>query len=343
MYEKKKTRWLRRGAALVMALWLTASLWVSTAAAEEQTRYLVPVGRAVGVKLFSDGVLVVSVVELEDGGAPARDAGVRVGDFLMKLNDQPLSSTERVQELLTENGGQDAVLTVQRNGRTMTLRCEPVPCTDGSYRIGAWIRDSMAGVGTLTYYDPASGSYGALGHGITDVDTRQLMTLSGGSIMDTGIKAVRRGEKGKAGELKGDFSTMHDVGTLTANTAGGIFGRVEEAESVIPSREALPVATRGEVHTGPVTILSTVSGTEVRAYDAEILRIFSGSRDTRDLLLRVTDPALLEATGGIVQGMSGSPILQDGRFVGAVTHVLLNDPTQGYGILMETMLSMTEV
>jgi len=194
----------------------------------------------------------------------------------------------------------------------------------------------MAGVGTLTFYDPDTGAYGALGHGITDTDTAQLMPLSSGSIMETSVKAVKKGEKGEPGQLKGDFTAQHDVGTVSANTTGGIFGTVAEGDFV--SGTALPVAQRSQVTTGPATILSTVSGDDTRAYQVEIVRLCPMNRDGRDLLLRVTDPQLLETTGGIVQGMSGSPIIQNGRFVGAVTHVLVNDPSQGYGILLEHML-----
>ena len=195
----------------------------------------------------------------------------------------------------------------------------------------------MAGIGTMTYYDPESGSFGALGHGITDVDTAQLMSLGSGSIMETTVKAVKKGEKGEPGELKGDFSVQRDVGTVTVNSDGGIFGTVSDAD--FPARsQAVPVAGAEEVKPGSAVILSTVSGEEIREYQVEIVKVFRDADSTRNLLLRITDPELLQATGGIVQGMSGSPILQNGKLVGAVTHVMINDPTQGYGIFAENML-----
>ena len=216
------------------------------------------------------------------------------------------------------------------------MQAEPVLCGDGVWRLGAWIRDSMAGIGTMTYYDPASGTYGALGHGITDVDTALLMPLYAGSITEATVKAVKRGERGSPGELKGDFSGSRDLGTVASNTEGGIFGSMEPC--ALTAGEPVPVAQADEVKTGPATILSNISGDETQEYAVEIVKIYPQSQATRNLLIRVTDSALLEKTGGIVQGMSGSPILQNGRLVGAVTHVLLNDPTEGYGILMENML-----
>ena len=197
----------------------------------------------------------------------------------------------------------------------------------------------MAGIGTLTYYDPITGSYGALGHGITDVDTAKLMPLASGSIMETTVKAVKKGAKGDPGELKGDFSVQHDVGTVCINSDGGIFGTVADPD-FLQMGTPVPVATARQVKSGPATILATISDDDTAEYTVEIVRVFPGNQSTRNLLLRVTDQRLLDATGGIVQGMSGSPILQNGRIVGAVTHVLLNDPTQGYGILMENMLAM---
>ena len=291
---------------------------------------MIPLGKAVGIKLFSDGALVVS---LEGSDT------LKVGDLLLKVNDTRVESTEQLQSLLQQNGSMPVSLQVRRGERLITFTDTPQCGSDGVYRLGVWIRDSMAGIGTLTYYDPQTASYGALGHGITDVDTAQLMTLCSGSIMETTVKAVKKGQRGDPGELRGDFTVQRDVGTLTANTNGGIFGKVADA-GFIDATQALPVAQAREVKCGPATILSTVSGHETREYQVEILRLYGSGHDTRNLLLKVTDPQLLEATGGIVQGMSGSPILQNGKFVGAVTHVLIDDPSRGYGILMENMLTM---
>lgn len=327
MYGTQTTRGIRRTAATVLSVLLALALCCPAAWAEE--RQLIPVGKAVGIKLFADGVLVVST----DESSPA---ALQEGDLLLRCNGEKITSTEHLQALLQQNGGQELTLSLRRGGKNLNASVTPTQWEDGTWRLGVWTRDSMAGVGTLTYYDPLTGEYGALGHGITDTDTAQLMSLSSGSIMETTVKAVKKGQKGEPGELKGDFSVQRDVGSVSANTGSGIFGTVADGSFI--SGTPLPVAQRSEVSTGPATILCTISGDETQEYSVEILRLCPGNQDGRDLLLQVTDERLLETTGGIVQGMSGSPILQNGKLVGAVTHVLINDPSQGYGILMEHML-----
>lgn len=325
LYETRS----KRIVSLIFALALILSLSLTPAWADEE-RTLIPVGKAVGIKLFADGALVVGIEGSET---------LQTGDFLLRLNGEKVTSTEQLQALLQCCGEAPLTLEVRRGSKLLTLQSQARRGEDGVYRLGAWVRDSMAGIGTLTFYDPLTAQYGALGHGITDVDTAQLMSLQGGSIMETTVKAVKKGEKGDPGELKGDFSVQRDVGTLCANTCGGIFGTVADPDFIDASR-ALPVADADQVKCGRATILSTVNGDQTQEYTVEILRLYGAGSDTKNLLLQVTDPRLLSATGGIVQGMSGSPILQDGRLVGAVTHVLVNDPTRGYGIFMENMLSM---
>ena len=336
---------LRGGAALLLALLLCGAMpfdWANVTAraagSETSARMLVPVGHTVGIKLFSRGVLVV---KLPDGQTPARECGLQTGDVIVKCGGISVQSTEQFQQLLQERRSAATDLQVSRNGRQLELCVSPEKNEQGTYSIGAWIRDSMAGIGTVTYYDPATGAFGALGHGIADVDTAQLMPFSSGSILPSTVKAVKKGEAGGAGELRGDFDLSGDLGTLYANTQSGVFGHLEADASCWDVGEALPVAKADEVVPGKATILSNVEGDEICAYDIEILSAGT-SADGRDMVLRVTDPDLIAATGGIVQGMSGSPILQNGKFVGAVTHVLLNDPTKGYGIFLETMLKAAE-
>ena len=321
-------RLLRFGTACLAAL-LACSASVAMAA-EVTPRMLVPVGHTVGIKLFSKGVVVV---KLSDGGTPARTCGLRTGDVIIQCGGSTVTSSEQFQSLLQTCGG-TAELEVRRNGNSVTLSVEPERNDQGVYCIGAWIRDSMAGIGTMTYYDPASATFGALGHGITDVDTAQLMPFSNGSILPSTVKAVKKGEAGSAGELRGDFDLTGDLGDLYANTASGVFGTLD-GDYAPAQAQAVPT---GEPETGAAVIRSNIRWDEVREYTVEILKTVPNSRDGRDMVLSVTDPELIEATGGIVQGMSGSPILQNGKLVGAVTHVLLNDPTKGYGISIETML-----
>ena len=334
MYEfsQKAAAVLRCAAALCLAALLCGE--ARAGAADVTGRMLVPVGHTVGIKLFSKGILVVKIPE---GGSPARSCGLKTGDVILECGGVTVTSTEQFQSLLQKSPEEKTELEVSRNGESVTLRVEPEANEKGVYCIGAWVRDSMAGIGTMTYYDPKSGEFGALGHGITDVDTALLMPFSNGSILPSTVKAVRRGEAGSAGELRGDFNLTENLGELTANTACGVFGVMESGEYV--DGAALPV---GEARIGAAVIRSNVEGDETREYAIEILKVTADSPDGRDLVLSVTDPELIAKTGGIVQGMSGSPILQNGRIVGAVTHVLINDPTRGYGIFIENMLEAAE-
>ena len=334
MYETRHIPASRRLSAWLLAAIFSLSLCVQQAWASPSERTVIPLGKAVGIKLFSDGVLVVGLAE---GSSPARSCGLREGDVITALDGEHVDSTEQVQSLLSDAAGEEMTLTVRRGAARVSLTAAARQSADGTWQLGAWIRDSMAGIGTLTYYDPATGQYGALGHGITDVDTAQLMPLASGSIMETTVKAVKKGVKGDPGELKGDFSVQRDVGTVTVNSDGGIFGTVADPD-FLAGGTPVPVAAARQISTGPATILSTVSGSDTAEYTVEIIRLYGAEEPTRNMLLRITDPRLLSATGGIVQGMSGSPILQNGRIVGAVTHVLLNDPTRGYGIFIENML-----
>ena len=340
MHETQARQGVRRGAAVLLAMVLALSLgWQRTWADEE--RQLIPVGKAVGIKLFADGVLVVSVSPVqgtEETRSPAKECGLKEGDILLTFNGEKIRSTEHLQAMLAENGETAAELTVQRDGKTLEVTASPVVCEDGGIRLGAWIRDSMAGIGTVTYYDPATGAFGALGHGITDGDTMALMPFGSGSILPSTVKAVKKGSSGSAGELRGNFDLSGDLGPLCANTDCGIFGTLP-ADCTLVAGEALPV---GDAVEGPATIRANVSGDEVREYAVEILKRLPNASDGREMVISVTDPDLIAATGGIVQGMSGSPIIQNGKLVGAVTHVLLSDATKGYGISMETMLNAGE-
>lgn len=306
------------------------------AAALEADR-LVPVGHTIGIKLFAEGVIVIGLAEVEGAAGPSKpgaDCGLQVGDVIEEANGQQVENSEQFAALLQCGG--TVHLSVSREGRELTLAAEPVRGEDGVYRLGAWIRDSMAGIGTVTFYDPSTGTFGALGHGITDTDTGLLMPLGDGAVMDATVKAVKQGSAGEPGELRGRFDLTRDMGQLYANTDRGVFGVMESCD--FTEGEAVPVARPGEVHTGRAAILANVSGDGVEEYSIQISRILDASQ-VQNLLIQVTDQRLIDQTGGIVQGMSGSPILQDGKLVGAVTHVMVNEPTKGYGILIENMLA----
>ena len=309
-----------------------------------EIRKVVPVGRAVGIKLFSDGVLVVGFSQIPAAGgnvAPARECGLKEGDIITHINASEVDTIEEVQAQISAVGGEEMSIRAIRDGKQVQMTAQAVKCaTDGNYKLGAWLRDSMAGIGTVTWYDPGTGAFGALGHGINDVDTAQLMPMESGGVLSASVDGVKKGKRGEPGELHGTFALERDIGALTANTSSGIFGTLSEADLI--QMAPVEVATAEQVKPGKAVIYSNISGNEVREYEVEITKLYPNADDGRDMMLKVTDPALLSATGGIVQGMSGSPILQDGRLVGAVTHVLVGDPTQGYGILAQRMLKVAE-
>ena len=300
---------------------------------------VIPIGKAVGIKLFSDGVLVVGLAPVETTGGscyPGRDCGLKEGDVITHINGEEVDAIEQVQAVVAQQ--RDTPLTIQavRGQKQLQLTASAAENRQGDYQLGVWLRDSMAGIGTLTFYDPDSGIFAALGHGINDVDTAMLMPLESGSIMPASVSEVKKGTSGDPGELHGQFDLTRDLGTLYANTNLGIFGQMP-LENLDTDQKPVPVASRDEVEVGPATILSNIRGDEVEEFTIEITKVYAPGDGTRNLMLEVTDPRLLEATGGIVQGMSGSPILQNGRLVGAVTHVLINDAARGYGILAENM------
>ncbi len=313
---------------------------------DQAPKALVPVGHTVGIKLFSDGVLVVGLSQVDTpvgAAAPAKTCGLKEGDIITHINSQEVDTIEEVQTILNDISGQEMSIRCLRGEDEVQLTTQAVRCSaDGSYKLGAWIRDSMAGIGTVTFVDPQTGLFGALGHPVSDVDTQRLMPLSSGAILHSSVTGVQKGQMGQPGQLRGAFDLGHDMGQLYANTQQGIFGTLSATQD-LPMTAAVPVARREEVHVGDITIRSNIQGEEVKEYQAEIVRVYpENDGDTRNFLIKVTDPELLEKTGGIVQGMSGSPILQDGKLIGAVTHVLVNDPTSGYGIFVENMLKAAD-
>ena len=330
-----------KGARLLAAFLLSGALCVyALPPARAAARYLVPVGHTVGIKLFADGVMVVGLGEVDHSGgtsSPGAECGLRVGAVIDRANGTEVASSTQFADLLQCGGTVE--LDVVRDGETLSLEAEPVLGTDGTWRLGAWIRDSIAGIGTVTYYDPETGAFGALGHAVADSDTGLIVPLDRGAVMGASVKAVKKGTRGEAGELKGSFDLTRDLGTLETNTASGVFGTLQPCG--LWAGEALPVAEAGEVRPGRAVIRANVSGDTVEEYTIEILRVLEPDAG-QNMLIRVTDPRLIDLTGGIVQGMSGSPVIQNGRIVGAVTHVLINDPTRGYGIFIENMLEAAE-
>lgn len=302
-----------------------------------EERTLIPGGQAVGVALKTRGVLVVSDA--------AKGRALRAGDVILSADGKNVESTKALSEQVGTAQTDTVRLEVLRGGQTITVdaQAEPDP-SDGRRKLGVWVRDSTAGVGTLTYIDPANQAYGALGHAIVDADTGRLLAAREGAILHASIVGVTKGQSGKAGELKGNFlKAGEQIGSLMENCEYGIYGVLDDMPENLLYPQGLRAGARSAVHTGTASIIATVDADGPQEYGVEIVRCFAQSEPSqKGMILRVTDERLLEKTGGIVQGMSGSPILQDGRIIGAVTHVYLSDATQGYGMYIEWMLEKSD-
>ena len=301
---------------------------------------LIPLGRTTGMKFFTDGAAVISFNEI-DGRCPAKEAGLSIGDVILSVNGKDVLTNEELSKNVNNSQG-CAVLDVLRDGEQISITVEPVISDEGKAYIGAYVRDSMAGIGTITFVDPETGRFGALGHGVADIDTEILMQVDRGSLMPSSVIGVNKGEKGTAGELKGDYQVNVSQGIIEKNTDSGVYGVITD-KSMYEGKKTYEIASKDEIKKGKAQIISNVNGTETESYDIEIIKLYETTDgDLRDMMIKVTDERLIEKTGGIVQGMSGSPIIQDGKLIGAVTHVLVNDPTRGYGIFIENMMDAAE-
>jgi stage IV sporulation protein B len=309
---------------------------------ESARRMVVPGGTPFGIKMHTHGVLVVGMSDIQTGSKthnPARDAGLKMGDIIVRIDGLTGNRNDDIARFVSQSNGGEILVTAIRDAMEMDFYLTPAQSDyDKGYKVGVWVRDSSAGIGTMTYYDPEDLSFGGLGHAVCDIDTGKLMPLFSGEIVDVNISGVNAGMSGRPGELRGAFLSESSIGRLSLNTECGIFGVLH---GVPYSAKPVPMAFRSEIAPGPAKILVTVSGNKPREFDVAIERVNHGeSSPNKNMVLRVTDPELLETCGGIVQGMSGSPILQEGRLVGAVTHVFVNDPTRGYGIFAENMDKM---
>ena len=302
-------------------------------------KMVVPCGYPFGIKMFTEGVVVVGLTDVEQNGIfvnPAQQAGIRVGDVITQLDGQPMQLNEDVAAVMSASGGRAIDYVLNRKGETIRGTIQPVLADNGEYKAGIWVRDSSAGIGTMTYYDPATMTFAGLGHAVCDVDTGEVLPLGKGEIVDVSITGVNKGIAGEPGSLKGSFEGSRLTGFMAINCDTGVYGKLRTLP--VTTNSAVPIALKQEVREGPAQIYTTVEGKTPQCYDIVIEKInLTSSSKTKSMVIRVTDPELLEKTGGIVQGMSGSPILQDGKLAGAVTHVFVNDLTRGYGIFAENM------
>lgn len=297
---------------------------------------VIPLGEAFGIKLFTDGVIVASLSDIYTTGGiccPAAEAGLRAGDYLIEADGMTIGSNSDLAAYIGQSQGQSVTFRVRRGEKEFETTVTPV-FGEGAFRTGMWVRDSAAGVGTLTFYDPNTGMFAGLGHGICDADAGSVMTLKTGEPAAITLCGIVKGQRGEPGQLRGYFSSDESMGRLLANNETGVYGTLDSPKEGTP----MDVLSRDEVKPGPVEILASIDGSGPRLYSAEIKKVNPADQPTKNLVISVTDKRLLESTGGIVQGMSGAPILQGGKLCGAVTHVFMDDPTMGYGIFAETML-----
>lgn len=303
-----------------------------------ERKYVVVSGEIFGLRLFTNGVLVVSTdeVESENGKVnPAENAGIKVGDVLISINGEKITSCLQVSDIFASNAAKTMEIEYQRNETLYKTSYNlAYSKSQGKYIAGLWIRDSAAGIGTMTFYDSETGVYGGLGHGVCDVDTGSILPLYNGDIVKAKISGCYKGKSGEAGELCGTFIGGR-IGSLNINLNCGVYGILDSADK---NQTLTPVALSSEIKTGKAYIYSTVDSSGVKIYEAEIEKLDLKDSQNRNMIIKITDKELLEKTGGIVQGMSGSPIVQNGMLVGAVTHVFVNDSTRGYGIFIGNML-----
>jgi stage IV sporulation protein B len=304
---------------------------------------LLPGGQSIGVTLQTQGVMIVGQASIIDNGNkiyPAKEAGIVTGDFILKVNGKEVHTDQDVADFVNESGKsqQSVILQIKHQNQIIEKNVKTVYCNESKrYRIGLFVRDEATGVGTLTFIDPISKKYGALGHVINDTDTNQRIEVSQGKITNSTIYAIEKSSRGHPGEKQGTFSNNSKLnGSIEKNTPVGIFGKING--NIPNSNELLEVGWANEIKEGPAKILTVIHGEDIQSFDVKIERIMPNRTDSKNMIISVVDPKLLQLTGGIIQGMSGSPIIQNGKIIGAVTHVFINDSQRGYGVFIQNML-----
>ncbi len=307
-----------------------------------EPQLLIPSGEPFGIKLTMDGVLVVGIGEVDNESdlhsSPAKDGGIQKGDVIVSLNGTEVESNQELQEIISESNGDTLEVVLKRDDQIIQTSVTPVFSEDTqTFEAGMWVRDSSAGIGTITYYKADGTSFGGLGHPVCDVDTGEIVSISSGEVAPVIINGVKCGVSGSPGELIGSFTSSKAIGEIFLNTECGIFGTMDTATTL---QNAIPMGFKQDISIGNATILTTIDGDTPKEYSIEIEKVdYNSTEISKNMVIKITDPELLEKTGGIVQGMSGSPIIQNGKLIGAVTHVFINDPTKGYAIFCENMIS----
>jgi len=300
---------------------------------------IIPLGNTIGLKLYSDGVLVIGMTEVK-GCKPYENSSIKEGDLIVEVDNLAVTTTEELIESVNKSEGKNVTIKYIREGTSYTTSIEPVKTEDDEYKIGLWVRDGAVGIGTATYYEPESKKVATLGHGIIDRDTDQLITVESGEIATSTITNIKKGEKGNPGEIRGVINDEAIIGNIEQNTKFGIYGNLTVTNELgINENNSVEVALKEEIKTGEATLLLTLEDGIRREYKIEIKKIYrNNTEDNKSMLIEITDEKLIEKTGGIIQGMSGAPIMQNGKFIGAITHVLVNNPLEGYAVFGEIMI-----
>lgn len=305
---------------------------------------VVPLGKIIGLKLYTNGVLVVGMSEIENINnefiKPYENTDIQEGDTIIKINENEIDDIESLKKIVNESKGNDISLTLVRDGSIVTSNIKPTMTDIDEYKLGLWVKDAATGVGTITFYEKETQGFAALGHGITDSDTDKLIDIDSGEIVTSRVISVKKGEEGKPGEIKGTILNQQTVGKVAKNTSFGIYGTLNNLTGLnIDNSKAVKVALRDEIKTGEAKVICSVDNGNPKEYDIMIEKIYlQNNSDNKSMLIRVTDKELLEKTGGIIRGLSGAPIVQNGKFVGAVTNVLVSNPEIGYAIFGDLMI-----
>ncbi len=305
---------------------------------------VVPLGNIIGIKLYSNGVLVIGMTEVE-GKKPYENTGIKEGDLITTVDNVTVTTTEELIKCVNNSQGKQVKIKYIREGTEYVTDIEPVKTKEDKYKIGLWVRDGACGIGTATYYDPGTGKIATLGHGIVDRDTDKLITIESGKLLTSTITKIKKGEKGNPGEIKGIINDNQTIGSINLNTDFGIYGNLKEINTLgIDKNNSLEIALKNEIKTGEATILLALEDEIRKEYKIEIKKIYkNNTEDNKSMLIEITDEKLIEKTGGIIQGMSGAPIIQNGKFIGAITHVLVNNPLQGYAVFGEIMIKQMNI
>ncbi|MEG0923650.1 MAG: SpoIVB peptidase [Anaerovoracaceae bacterium] len=334
--------------AVLVGLFFPKELSVFTSSEKlVSERVLIPGGQSVGLKMNVKGVLVVGLEEIEtkkDIVNPGLDAGIQVGDSIISMNGVKVYGADDVKNIVN-NTKQEVKIVVNRKGKIIEKNVIPAKdYSDGVYKIGIWVKEKIAGIGTLTFYDPQTKKFAALGHGIYETETGTLLQVKDGNLLKTQVKSVKEGEVGKPGEIRGIFyDSESPLGILEKNTEFGIYGKATDTIKDIRLQEPVVMGKQRQVEKGPAYILTTIDGNNIERFNIEIDKInYQKNAESKGLEIKVVDKRLLESCGGIVQGMSGSPIIQNNRIIGAITHVFVNNPKKGYGVFVEWMVEECE-